>query len=174
MKNGQQLDSNKNKKFQGEKFLLFVILLYGILFLINSKKTIHSLELFGKNTLKIVPIFLFVILIMAIINYYFPKERIAKMFQKKSKFQILMVSLAAGIISHGPVYAWFPMLKNLQNKGLPKSALVTFFYGRSIKLSLLPVMIGFFGQLYTLIFMLFIALAALIQGVLYAYLDRKN
>ena len=171
-------DSNKTVAqpagFQGLKFLGFVVVLYIALYVFNSEKTMEALHYFLKNTLSVLPIFLFVILLTAVINYYFPKQRIAKMLQGKSKISTYSVSLVAGIISHGPVFVWYPLLKNLKEKGLQDGALITFLYGRSIKLTLLPVMIGFFGQLYTIIFMLYIAVAAVLQGLLYEIFFRKK
>jgi len=161
-------------RFQGIKFLTFVLVLYLILYFIDSDKTLKALHYFLKNTLSVIPIFLFVILLTAVINYYFPKQRIAKMLQGKSRFRTYTVSLLAGLISHGPVFVWYPLLKNLKDKGLTNGALVTFLYGRSIKLTLLPVMIGFFGQLYTFIFILYIAIAALIQGVLFEVIYKRR
>lgn len=160
--------------FKGFKFLGFVIFLFILLYFVNASKTIDSLKYFTKNTLKVLPIFVLVIFLTALINYYFPKERIGQMLQGKSRWQTYTVSLLAGVISMGPIFAWFPLLKNLKDKNLEEGALVTFFYGKSIKLTLWPIMIGFFGQLFSLIFIFYIALAALMQGFLYALLFEKN
>ncbi len=172
MKQSNKLKPAKPQGFQGLKFLGIVGLVYLILIFVNKEKTIQSLHYFAKNTLSVLPIFLFVIFLTAIINYYFPKERIGKMFQGKSSLRVYSISLLAGIISHGPVFVWYPLLKNLREKGVHDGALVTFLYGRNIKLTLLPIMIGFFGQLYTVIFMIYIAVAAIIQGLLYMALDK--
>jgi len=169
-------DKNKQKvkSFKGLGFLVFVIFLYVILYFVNSAKTLKSIEHFIKNTWAVLPIFLIVILISALINYYFPKERLTKILQEKSGFQTYLVSLLAGSISMGPLFSWFPLLKNLKEKGLKDGVLVTFIYAKSIKLALLPVMIGFFGQVYSIIFMLFIAVAAVVQGLLYELIAKKN
>jgi len=164
--------AGQKKGFQGVQFLAVVILIYIVLYFVNQDKTLESLQHFVKNTLSVLPIFLFVIFLTAVINYYFPKERIGKMFQGKSKFRTYTISLLAGIISHGPVFVWYPLLKNLREKGVQDGALVTFLYGRNIKLTLLPIMIGFFGQLFTIIFMVYIAIAAIIQGLLYTAIDQ--
>jgi len=158
---------NQKKQFQGTKLMLVVILLYIVLFFINKSKTLDSLVHFGKNTLSIIPIFLFVIVLTAIINYYFPKEKIAKLLQGKSNFATYSISLIAGIVSHGPVFAWFPLLKDLKDKGVKEGGLVTFFYGRGVKLTLLPVMINYFGFLYTMIFIAYIAVFAVVQGIIF-------
>jgi uncharacterized membrane protein YraQ (UPF0718 family) len=168
-KNNQQ-----PKGFKGITFLGLVIFLYLILYFVNSDKTLQSIEHFIKNTWTVVPIFLIVILISALINYYFPKERLSKILQEKSGFQTYLVSLLAGSISMGPLFSWFPLLKNLKEKGLKDGVLVTFIYAKSIKLTLIPIMIGFFGHVYTIIFMLFIAFAAIVQGLLYEFISKKN
>jgi uncharacterized membrane protein YraQ (UPF0718 family) len=162
-----------NTKFQGVKFLIFVIALFIILFFIDENQTLKSIHLFIKNTLSVMPIFILVIILTAIFNYYFPKQKIAKLLEHQSKWRTYLASLIAGIISHGPIFVWFPLLKNLKEKGLPDGALVTFIYGRSIKLTLLPIMIGFFGLLFTVIFICYIAFAAVIQGLLYQFIVAK-
>jgi uncharacterized membrane protein YraQ (UPF0718 family) len=158
---------NQKKQFQGTKLMLIVMAIYILLYFINATKTIDSLKHFAKNTISIIPIFLFVIVLTAIINYYFPKEKTAKLLQGKSNFATYSISLIAGIVSHGPVFAWFPLLKDLKDKGVKKGGLVTFFYGRGIKLTLLPVMISYFGFLYTMIFIAYIAAFAILQGILF-------
>ena len=166
--------AGKEHEFKGVKFLGFVVLLYILLYVVDASKTIDSLKYFLKNSIKILPVFLLVILLTALINYYFPKERIGQMLQGKPRWQTYMFSLLAGIISMGPVFAWYPLLKNLKDKHLEEGTLVTFFYAKSIKLTLLPIMIGFFGQVFSIIFMVYIAIAALLQGFLYALFFEKT
>ena len=174
MKSLNKETTGKEQGFKGIKFLGFVILLYLLLYFINAHKTIESLKYFIINTIKILPVFILVIFLTAVFNYYFPKERISQMLQGKPRWQTYIFSLLAGIISMGPVFAWYPLLKNLRDKHLENGALVTFFYAKSIKLTLLPIMIGFFGQLFSIIFMIYIALAALLQGFIYALFFEKN
>jgi len=168
--NGKQPE----QKFKGFVFLGIVVLLYIILYFVDSQKTTESLQYFFKNTLRVLPIFLLVIVLTALINFYFPKGKIIKILQGKSRFRTYIYSLIAGIVSHGPIFVWYPLLNELRQKGISKGTLVTFFYGRSIKLTLIPIMIGFFGQIYTLIFMVYIAIAALLQGVLYDFVDKDK
>ena len=170
----KKIAGKPEQKFKGFLFLGIVVLLYLILFFVDSQKTKESLQYFAKNSLKVLPIFLLVIFLTALINFYFPKEKITKILQGKSRFKSYIYSLIAGIFSHGPVFVWYPLLNELRQKGVSKGALVSFFYGRSVKLTLIPIMIGFFGQIYTLLFMVFIAVAALIQGVLYDFIDKDS
>ena len=96
------------------------------------------------------------------------------MLQGKSKLTTSLLSLIAGIISHGPIMAWFPLLDSLKEKGVSKGGLVTFFYGKSVKLTLLPVMVGFFGGLFTGIYIFYLAVGAVVQGIIYDWIDRKD
>ena len=176
--NKNNLEKQKSKKdkqeFKGIALLLFVVVLYIVLSFFQTDEIIKSLKHYGKTILIIIPIFLIVILLTSIINYYFPKEKIATMLQSKSKLTTSLLSLIAGIISHGPIMAWFPLLDSLKEKGVSKGGLVTFFYGRSVKLTLLPVMIGFFGGLYTSIYIFYLAAGAVVQGIIYDWIDSKN
>jgi len=165
--------SSKKPKFKGVIFMLVVILIYVVLFFFQKQMVFDSLKHFLKNTLMIIPIFAIVILLTALLNYFYPKEKIAKLFKEKSKFRTYMMSLVAGIVSHGPIIAWFPFLKDVSDNGVSKGNLVTFIYGRGVKLTLLPVMIGFFGAKYTFVFIFYLALGALVQGFVYDRFVKK-
>ncbi len=159
--------SSRKPKFKGVIFMIIVFLIYFVLFFFQKQIVFDSIRHFVKNILMIIPVFAIVIFMTAILNYYFPKERIAKLFKEKSKIKTYMMSLLAGIVSHGPIIAWFPFLKDVSESGLSQGNLITFIYGRGVKLTLLPVMIGFFGAKYTFIFITYLALGALLQGFVY-------
>jgi uncharacterized membrane protein YraQ (UPF0718 family) len=75
-------------------------------------------------------------------------------------------SIVAGILSTGPIYIWYPLLSDLKEKGMRTSFMGTFLYNRSVKLPLLPIMIYYFGFIYTLILTVYIVLTSVIVGYL--------
>ncbi len=172
--NQQIINKKQSTGFQGLYFLIFVLILYLAGYLFYPEKTLRSLHIFLKNTLSVLPVFALVILLTALINYFFPKEKIGKMLQNASDVKTYFISLLAGIISHGPVFAWYPLLQNLKDKGLKESALIVFLYGRNIKLTLFPVMIGYFGKVFSIIFVIYIAIAAVLQGLIYALINKRK
>ena len=61
------------------------------------------------------------------------------------------LSALAGIISTGPIYVWYPMLKDLREKGAKHFLIAVFLVNRAVKPFLLPVIISFFGWIYALV-----------------------
>ncbi len=55
----------------------------------------------------------------------------------------------------GPIYAWYPMLKTLREKGVDNSLIAVFLGNRAVKPFLLPIMISYFGWTYVLILVVF-------------------
>ncbi|MEA2074619.1 MAG: hypothetical protein U9O85_02630 [Euryarchaeota archaeon] len=48
------------------------------------------------------------------------------------------LAISAGIISHGPIYIWYPLLKELRDRGMRSGLIAAFMYSRAIKIPLLP------------------------------------
>jgi len=84
-----------------------------------------------------------------------------------------VLSLVAGIISMGPIYAWYPLLKNLREKGAGTCPIAIFLYSRSIKPFLLPVMIAYFGWVYVGILTVLTVFASIAIGCFMSVLMKK-
>ncbi len=158
--------------FKGAKFFLLVAFSYLVLFLINSEKTAASLQKSGLILLKLLPVFLAIIVLTAVINYFLKPQEIVKYFGKESSTMGWFYALFGGIISHGPMYAWYPMLQDMKKQGLRDGFIAAFFYARAIKLPLLPLMIDYFGFIFTVILSVYILLGAYVQGRVIEYILR--
>ena len=161
-------------RFRGVKFLLFVILLYGILYLLYPGKTAaglgKALEILGW----ILPVFAVVILFTATINFFLKPKQIAAHLGRESGFKGWLIAMLAGVISHGPMYAWYPMIEDLKKHGLKSGLIATFFYARALKVPLLPLMIEYFGWMFTLTLSAYILIASLVQGVVIELWCRRS
>ena len=51
----------------------------------------------------------------------------------------------------GPIYAWYPLLKDLRKKGAANTFFAIFLGNRAVKPFLLPIMISYFGWIYVVI-----------------------
>ncbi|WP_201353183.1 permease [Hydrogenimonas urashimensis] len=160
-------------KFKGVKFLIAVSLLYAVVGALHSEKSVAALEKSGMVLTKIGPILLIVIFITAVIDYFFNPKDVAAHLGEKCSLKGWLIALAAGIASHGPMYAWYPMIEDLKRHGLRKGLIATFFYARSIKVPLLPIMIDYFGLAFTFVLTLYILIASVIQGILIDRLCSK-
>ncbi len=160
--------------FRGKYLLLTVSVLYGILFLASSETAWLAFRKSGLVLLKILPIIAVVILFTGLLNYFLQPRQIAGHLGRESGARGWLWALAAGVISHGPMYAWYPLLEDLRSHGMRDGLIVVFFFARAIKIPLLPMMIDYFGWGFTLLLSLYILLGALVQGWLLEILERKG
>lgn len=150
--------------FKGVKFLIIVLVAYVVLLLTDTSHTLLALQKAGAILFSLLPLFLLIIALTALINYFLKPKQIIKHFGKESGAKGVLYALIGGIISHGPMYAWFSMLQELRSHGLKDGLIAVFMYARAVKLPLLPFMVDLFGLLFTIIMTLYILIAAVIQG----------
>ncbi len=163
--------------FRGKLFFAAVLIGYGVLAFYNRDGVLTALQKSGMILLKILPILAVVILMTAAINYFLQPKQIVKHLGKESGVKGWLSMLFAGVISHGPMYAWYPLIDDLRRHGMRDGLIVVFFYARAIKIPLLPMMIDYFGLLFTLILSCYILLGAIIQGLMLEKLpgsDKKD
>ena len=152
--------------FRGKIFFVLVLIGYGVLAFYNNGSALTALQKSGMVLLKIIPILAVVILMTATINYFLQPKQIVKHLGKESGAKGWLAMLVAGVISHGPMYAWYPLVDDLRRHGMRDGLIVVFFYARAIKIPLLPMMIDYFGLPFTLILSCYILLGAIIQGLI--------
>ena len=161
-------------QFKGMKFLSIVLIVYVILLIIETPDTLLALEQSTSILLSLLPLFLLIIMITALINYFLKLKQIIKHFGKESGVKGVLYAVAGGIISHGPMYAWYGMLADMRSQGLKDGLIVTFMYARAIKLPLLPFMVDLFGLLFAIIITIYILIAAVLQGKIIDILEKSN
>jgi len=101
---------------------------------------------------------------MLLINLFLKPAAVAKFLGKGSGVKGIALSVAAGIISTGPIYAWYPLLKDLKDKGAGESSIAIFLYNRAVKPFLVPVMVTYFGWLYVVTLIILTILASVVVG----------
>ena len=168
--------NNKTKAFafRGQYLFLSVAVLYAVLFLVNSDAAQLSIVKSATILFKILPIFIFVILFTALLNFLLQPKKVTKHLGKDSGLKGWLWALIAGIISHGPMYAWYPLIEDLRNHGMKDALIVVFFASRTIKIPLLPMMVDYFGFVFTLILSCYILLGALLQGLLLEIFETEK
>jgi len=163
---------DKPLAFRGKYLFSAVFILYSVLFLMNSQYALPALLKSGHILLRIIPIFLVVILFTALLNCFLQPGKIARHLGEKSGCRGWLWALAAGVISHGPMYAWYPLLEDIRNHGMRDRLIVVFFASRTIKIPLLPMMIHYFGLRFTMVLSFYILTGALLQGWIYEVTER--
>ena len=150
--------------FKGMKFLIIVLILYSVLLLSDTTSALSALQKAGSILFSLLPLFLLIITLSALINYFLKPKQIIKHFGKESGAKGVFYALIGGIISHGPMYAWYGMMQDMRTHGLKDGLIATFMYARAVKLPLLPFMVDMFGLLLTIVMTLYILIAAVLQG----------
>lgn len=107
---------------------------------------------------------------MILLNRFVTPAHATRFLGRGAGWSGLFLSSAAGILSMGPIYAWYPFLASLREKGASAFHLACFLGHRSVKPVLLPVMIASFGWRFALAFtlagMAIAVLTAMIVGAL--------
>jgi uncharacterized membrane protein YraQ (UPF0718 family) len=141
-----------------------VLAVYGILFAIAPEKAFLALKGSGDLFLNLVGILVLVFIVMLAFNLFLKPGQVGKFLGTGAGFRGIILSAGAGIISMGPVYAWYPLLKELKEKGAGTSVIAAFLYNRAIKVPLLPLIIAYFGWLYVVILTLLTFLGSIAIG----------
>ncbi len=160
----------------GLKKLIFpgcVLIIYGIVFVISPAGAAMAFR--GSTGILInlmIPLSL-VFMLMVFMNLFLKPTHIVRFLGKGSSSRGIIFSAAAGIISMGPIYAWYPLLKELRNKGASNSLIAIFLGNRAVKPFLLPIMISYFGWLYVALLTLFTVSGSLVAGYLVNILVKE-
>ena len=176
---------NKNKKNKIKKkgkiemshsqwyFLGIVILISIIVFLVVPESFNPSLGFFLTILKKIIPIFFIVFVLMFLINFLISPKQLVRYLGKKSKIG-WPIAIITGIISVGPIYMWYPLLSDLQKKGVRNGFIATFLYNRAIKIPLIPLIIFYFGLAFTIVLTCVMIMASVFQGLIIDKILRRE
>ncbi len=148
-------------------FLAGVFVIAIIIFLFKPDAITPSIQFFYSFLKKIIPIICLIFVLMFLINFFVTPKQLVKYLGKKSKSIIAWpVVVIAGIISTGPIYMWYPLLNDLQKKGVKNSFIATFLYNRAIKPALLPLIIFYFGLAFTIVLTIVMIITSVFQGLI--------
>ena len=176
MNSKKEKNTKKSSKniYYSISFLILVIILYIVLYFLKSEKIINSLSASKDIFVNIIPVLFLVIFLMGISNYLLTPKKVSKYLGIKSGFKGWFLSALFGIISHGPIYVWYPFLKDLKEHGMRTGLVAVFLYNRAIKIPLLPIMIFYFGVYFVIILYIYMIVASLFQGKIIEIIEEKN
>lgn len=163
-----------NKKYVGWYFLIIVIIVYFLVALFKIDLVLSSLQFSLRIFKTIIPVFILVFVLMVIVNYIITPKQVNEYFGKFSGIRKWIIAVVGGIISSGPIYMWYPMLKELHNKGVGYGFIATFLYNRAIKLPLIPMLIIYFGLQYTITLTVVMVIFSIIQGLIFERIKFQN
>lgn len=159
---------------KGWYFLGIVFLFYIITGFFDLNIIFNSLVFTIKIVENIIPVFVVVFALLVFVNYYINPKAVAKYLSRSSGIKRWLFAIVGGIISTGPIYMWYPMLKELKNKGVNYGFISTFLYNRAIKLALLPLLIFYFGLKFTLILTIVMIIMSVVQGFVFEKIEERG
>lgn len=158
----------------GLYFLIIVLLIYVAVFILEPDGAVRSLKASADVLVQIVPVLLLVLLMMGIMNYLMSPKDIRKYVGEGSGVRGWAIAIGTGILSHGPIYVWFPFLRDLRDQGMRSGLIAAFLYNRGIKIPLLPIMVYYFGLAFVGILVVYMVVASVIQGKLIEVLEGSG
>jgi len=166
----EKSQESKREASQASRYMLLfpviVLVIYGILFVLTPEQALVALKSSGNICLSILLPLALVFAVMLIFNLFVKPSQIVHLLGSGTNIKGILLSVAAGIASMGPIYIWYPLLKDLREKGAGNTAIAVFLYNRAVKPVLLPVMVAYFGWVYVVILTTLTVLASIVNGYL--------
>lgn len=147
-------------------FLGMVALLYAVVAAVDATVIARAFSFFASIARQVIPVLVLVFVLVFLTNLFIRPETVGRHLGAGAGLRGWMIALAAGIVSTGPVFLWYPMLADLREKGMRTAFIATFLSARAIKLALIPLMIFYFGTAFTVVLTAYLAGFSLVAGYL--------
>jgi uncharacterized membrane protein YraQ (UPF0718 family) len=150
----------------GWVFLAVVLVIYGATAFVDSELALRAMVLFTQLLNKVLPVLVLVFVLIFAVDLLLNPKRVEKYLGRRSGIVGWLTAIVAGILSTGPVYAWYAVLHDLRQKGMRTALVAVLLYNRAVKLPLLPLLVHYFGFGYTMVLALYLIGFSIISGLL--------
>jgi len=151
-------------------FLILVGLIYVVVALLNLGVVEKAFFGFLQLVWKMIPVLGLVFVFIFLSNVVLREGSITRYLGRRSGLKGWLITISAGILSAGPIYMWYPLLSDLKEKGMREGLVATFLYNRAVKIPLLPMMVYYFGLIFTVVLMVYMILFSIITGLVFDWL----
>ncbi|MCF6266906.1 MAG: hypothetical protein L3J57_10215 [Desulfuromusa sp.] len=170
----QQPSDKKESAFGTHLFLLIVLIIYLLVFLFDPSRTFAALQFSSEMLIKLLPVLALVSGFMFLNNLFVKPSWVRNHVGHDSGWRGMLIAVVGGTVSMGPIYVWYGMLQEFQQKGMRISLIASFLYARSVKLQLLPLLIYYFGWLYAVVLVFYLIIFSVFNGLLTERLSIKS
>jgi len=143
-------------------FPLGIAGLYGLGIIFAPESTERALHMSGSMFRQLALPICLALIMMVVLNRFLSPEVVTLFLGRSAGIKGVFLSSLAGVLSMGPVYVWYPLLKTLKDKGASEFHIANFIGNRSVKPVLLPVLVIYWGWYFTSLFVLVSLVGALI------------
>jgi uncharacterized membrane protein YraQ (UPF0718 family) len=151
-------------------FPLGVVCLYGLGMVFAPERTDHALHKSGAMVWHLAWPICLALIMMVVLNRFLSPAMVTRFLGQSASIKGIFLSSLAGILSMGPVYAWYPLLKKLKDNGASQFHIANFIGNRSIKPVLLPILVISWGGYFAALFVL----ASFIGAFIVAWIVRLS
>ena len=174
MPTGKNETSRPRRKFRSWLFPLGVVAVYLAIYPIAPDRAVQALMDSGHVLRQMALPLSLAFVMMVVLNWSVSPAQVTRYLGSRAGIKGVCLSSVAGIVSMGPVMAWLPFLAAIREKGASDFHLANFLTSRAVKPVLLPVMIGYFGWRFSLVFTALNMVAALVVAAAVASVGRDR
>ncbi len=156
------------------RFPLAVLLVYGALAVFSPGRAVAALRASAQVLLQLLIPLCVVFAVLVSLNLFVNPASVARWLGKGSGGKGVGLSTLAGVLSMGPIYAWYPLLSDIRGKGAADFHLANFLGCRAVKPFLLPLMVYYFGWAFTVIVNVLLVAGALVTGTAVAAFGSRR
>ncbi|MEA3399358.1 MAG: hypothetical protein U9R00_02505 [Patescibacteria group bacterium] len=154
-------------------FLIFVLLIYVIVLILNRgffiEISMRALEIMKE----VIPVLIMIFILTFLANLWLDNKKMKKVMSKQTGILGQLTVVVLGIISSGPIYMWYPLLKELKEDGLNNNLIAIFLYNRAIKIPLVPMILFYLGLPFLIVTTILMILFSLLNGYLVGKFVKK-
>ena len=172
--NQKRSPTRKGLSIKAWIFPICVAAAYVILGVAVPERIWSALHAVGRIVIQVSLPLLLAFFMMFLLNLFVTPAHVTRFMGREAGPLGILLSSAAGIVSMGPVYAWYPFLASLKEKGASDFHLANFLSSRAVKPVLMPLMIAYFGWRFSLFFTLISVLSALLVATAVRFLCRLS
>ena len=158
----------------GWLFLLAVGGVYGLTSLFDAAVVAQALSMFVSLLIRVVPVLALVFGLLFLSSLFLERKWLVRNLGAASGIGGWALAIVCGVLSVGPLYAWYPLLGELKDKGMSGALIAAFLYARALKLPLLPLMVHYFDAAYTVTLSVCIIVFSVLSGLLTKRFDRSD
>ncbi len=163
-----------NRKHRQWLFPAGVIVVYLTIYFVVPDRTVNALMASGNVLKQMALPLLLAFVMMVVLNLFITPTHVSRFLGSRAGIKGVLLSSVAGILSMGPVYAWLPFLAAIREKGASDFHLANFLSSRAVKPVLLPLIIGYFGWRFALVFTVLNMAGALLVAAVVIFIMEGN
>jgi uncharacterized membrane protein YraQ (UPF0718 family) len=170
--NGIKNKGEGDSYYYGLYFLGAVIGLYIVLYLLEPDSIQKALKASGNVLIQIAPVLFLILILIGMVNYFVKPKTVSKYVGKGSGIKGWFLAVSTGVLSHGSIYIWYPLLRDLRDQGMRSGLVAVFLYNRAIKIPLLPLMVYYFGMVFVVLLLIYMVIASIVEGKVIEMIER--